>query len=28
MIQGIALQARHGGTPEELIRVVDVAMAS
>jgi len=26
MIQGIALQAQHGGTQEELLRVVDVAM--
>lgn len=26
MIQGIALQAQHGGTREELLRVVDVAM--
>jgi AcrR family transcriptional regulator len=27
MIQGIALQARHGGTTEDLLRVVDVGMA-
>jgi AcrR family transcriptional regulator len=27
MIQGIALHAQHGGTREELLRVVDVAMA-
>jgi AcrR family transcriptional regulator len=26
MIQGIALQAQHGGTREDLLRVVDVAM--
>jgi AcrR family transcriptional regulator len=28
VIQGIALQAQHGGTLDELLRVVDVAMAS
>jgi AcrR family transcriptional regulator len=27
MIQGIALQAQHGGTKEELLSVVDVAMS-
>lgn len=27
MVQGIALQAQHGGTREQLFRVVDVAMA-
>jgi AcrR family transcriptional regulator len=26
MVQGIALQAQHGGTREQLLRVVDVAM--
>jgi hypothetical protein len=26
VIQGIALQAQHGGTQEQLLRVVDVAM--
>ncbi len=26
MIQGLALQAQHGGTKEQLMRVVDVAM--
>jgi AcrR family transcriptional regulator len=28
MVQGIALQAQHGGTREQLLRVVDVAMQS
>jgi len=28
MIQGLALQAQHGGTKEELLEVVDVAMAN
>jgi hypothetical protein len=28
MIKGIALQAQHGGTRDELLRVVDVAMAN
>jgi AcrR family transcriptional regulator len=28
IIQGIALQAQHGGSPERLMNVVDVAMAS
>jgi AcrR family transcriptional regulator len=28
VVQGIALQAQHGGTTEELLRVVDVAMDS
>jgi AcrR family transcriptional regulator len=28
MVQGLALQAQHGGTREQLLRVVDVAMRS
>ena len=28
MLQGIALQSQHGGTRDQLMRVVDVAMAS
>jgi len=28
LIQGLALQAQHGGAPEELMHVVDVAMES
>jgi hypothetical protein len=28
LIQGLALQAQHGGTREELLRAVDVAMES
>jgi hypothetical protein len=27
MVQGLALQAQHGGTKKQLLRVVDIAMA-